>query len=230
LTSNIVINATAFVDAVGSYPVHYDVTDSDGNPADQVTRTVNVVTNDPVITLLNSKITQMGLVIDSLTGFKDTADDKTDKKIYKIIKKIGKAMNSKYWDESGNELTSKKGKKVFDESKKAVKDLSKISKKSDVVYPEITNSIGILVGITQELATDAIDDAQAFAGDKKADKEIKKSNKEMSKAQKELDKGKLDKAIDKYKKAWEHALKAMKEKKMKDPKHDKEDKPKKKKK
>jgi len=230
LTSNIVINATAFVDAVGSYPVHYDVTDLDGNPADQVTRTVNVVTNAPVITLLDSKITQMGLVIDSLTGFKDTADDKTDKKIDKIIKKIGKAMNSKYWDESDNELTSKKGKKVFDESKKAVKDLSKISKKSDVVYPEITNSIDILVGITQKLATDAIDDAQAFSGDKKADKEIKKSNKEMSKAQKELDKGKLDKAIDKYKKAWEHALKAMKEKKMKDPKHDKEDKPKKKKK
>ena len=39
-------------------------------------------------------------------------------------------MNSKYWDESGNELVSKKGKKVFDETKKAVKDLSKISKKS----------------------------------------------------------------------------------------------------
>mgnify|MGYP000592446827 FL=1 len=52
----------------------------------------------------------------------------------------------------------------------------------------------------------------------------------MNKAQKELDKGKPDKAIDKFKKAWEHALKAMKEKKVKDPKPIKEDKPKKEKK
>ncbi len=216
LTDNIMINATAFVDAVGSYPVHYDVTDSDGNPAVQVTRTVNVIPDTPVIVLFDSKPTQMGLVVDSLTGLKDTTDDKTDKKLDKIIKKINKAMNSKYWDESGTELTSKKGKKVFDESKKAVKDLSKISKKSGVVYPEIASSISLLVGIAHELATDAIDDAQAHAGDKKVDKEIKKSIKEMNKAQKELEKGKPDKAIDKYKKAWEHAQKALK--KVKDPK------------
>ena len=206
LTASIVVDSTAFVDAVGSYPVHYDVTDMAGNPADRVTRTVDVILPD-------SKVTQMGLVIDTLTDLKDTTDDKTDKKIDKIIKRIDKAMNSKYWDESGTELTSKKGKKVFDESKKAVKDLSKISKKSDVVYPEIASSIGLLVGITHELATDAIDDAQAHAGDKKADKEIKKSIKEMNKAQKELEKGKPDKAIDKYKKAWEHAQKALKKKK-----------------
>jgi len=215
LTSNIVINATAFVDAVGSYPVHYDVTDSDSNPADQVTRTVNVVTNDsPVITLLgDSKVTQMGIVIDSLTDLKDITDNKTDKKIDKVIKKINKAMNSKYWDESGTELTSKKGKKVFDETKKAVKDLLKISKKSDLVYPEITIAVDLLVGISEQLATDAIDDAQAFTGDKKVDKKIKKANKEMDKAQKELDKGKPDKAISKYKKAWEHAQKALTKKK-----------------
>jgi len=205
-TTNNVVTAT-----VGPYTVDYSVTDSDGNTTTE-SRAVNVVMPD-------SKVTQMGLVVDTLTGLKDTTDDKTDKKLDKIIKKINKAMNSKYWDESGNELTSKKGKKVFDESKKAVKDLSKISKKSDVVYPEIVSSIGLLVGIAHELATDAIDDAQTYAGDKKADKEIKKSIKEMSKAQKEVEKGKPDKAIDKYKKAWEHAQKAIK--KVKDPKEPK---------
>lgn len=212
--SPVVIDDSAFVDAVGPYNILYDATDGT-NAATQVIRVVNVVLPD-------SKVTQMGLVIDTLTDLKDKTDDKTDKKLDKVIKKINKAMNSKYWDESGNELTSKKGKKVFDENKKAVKDLSKISKKSDVVYPEIASSIGILVGITQELATDAIDDAQAFAGDKKVDKEIKKSNKEMNKAQKELDKGKPDKAIDKFKKAWEHAQKALKkENDHKDKKHKK---------
>jgi len=209
------ITTTGTVDTTetGDYEITYDSTDGT-NDAESATRTYHVVLPD-------SKATQMSIVVDYLTGLKDTTDDKTDKKLDKIIKKINKAMDSKYWDESGNELTSKKGKKVFDESKKAVKDLSKISKKSDVVYPEIASSIGLLVGIAHELATDAIDDAQAHAGDKKVDKEIKKSIKEMNKAQKELEKGKPDKAIDKYKKAWEHAQKALK--KVKDPK-DKKDK------
>ena len=215
--ATLIITTTNNVDTTtpGSYTVDYSVTDSDGNTTME-SRTVNVVTNDsPVITIQgpDSKATQMSIVIDTLTGLKDTTDDKTDKKIDKVIKKINKAMNSKYWDESGNELTSKKGKKVFDESKKAVKDLLKISKKGDLVYPEITIAVDLLVGISEQLATDVIDDAQAFAGDKKVDKEIKKSDKEMDKAQKELDKGKPDKAIDKYKKAWEHAQKALKKKK-----------------
>ncbi len=205
--ATLTITTTNNVDTTtpGSYTVDYSVTDSDGNTTME-SRTVNVVLSD-------SKATQMSIVIDTLTGLKDTTDDKTDKKIDKVIKKINKAMNSKYWDESGNELTSKKGKKVFDESKKAVKDLLKISKKGDLVYPEITIAVDLLVGISEQLATDVIDDAQAFAGDKKVDKEIKKSDKEMDKAQKELDKGKPDKAIDKYKKAWEHAQKALKKKK-----------------
>ena len=204
--STVIPTGSVDTSVLGDYPIDYDATDSEGNVATTVTRTYHVILPD-------SKATQMSIVIDTLTGLKDTTDDKTDKKIDKVIKKINKAMNSKYWDESGTELTSKKGKKVVDESKKAVKDLLKISKKSDLVYPEITITVDLLVGISEQLATDAIDDAQAFAGDKKVDKEIKKSDKEMDKAQKELDKGKPDKAIDKYKKAWEHAQKALKKKK-----------------
>ena len=44
LTASIVIDATAVNTAVlGSYSVTYDVTDTSGNPAVQVTRTVDVV-------------------------------------------------------------------------------------------------------------------------------------------------------------------------------------------
>lgn len=39
--------------------------------------------------------------------------------------------------------------------------------------------------------------------------EVDKANDEMLKAQIELDNGRPDKAIDKYKKAWEHAQKAV---------------------
>ena len=56
ITGSIVIDATAVNTAVvGSYVVTYDVTDSSGNPATQVTRTVDVVdTTVPVITLVGA--------------------------------------------------------------------------------------------------------------------------------------------------------------------------------
>ncbi|MBJ2176566.1 DUF5011 domain-containing protein, partial [Aureibaculum sp. A20] len=63
--STVVIDATAFVDAVGSYTIYYNATDASGNVATEVTRTVNVVDTDttaPVITLLgaNPQIINLG--------------------------------------------------------------------------------------------------------------------------------------------------------------------------
>ena len=56
ITGSIVIDASAVNTAVlGSYTVTYDVTDAAGNPAIQVTRTVDVVdTTVPVLTLLGA--------------------------------------------------------------------------------------------------------------------------------------------------------------------------------
>ena len=147
------------------------------------------------------------------------SDDKTDKKIDKVIKHIAKSTDEKFWDDDGNSLDDKKSKKVFDEEKKAVKGLMKILKKGNSgIDAEISDVIALLVDIGRMLAQDAIAEAQKLLDadsldDKKTDKvqkEIDKANKEMSKAQEELDKGKPDKAIDKYKKAWEHAQKAIK--------------------
>jgi len=218
------ITTTGTVDTttLGDYIITYDSTDGT-TPAISATRTYHVVDT----TISDSMTDQLLAVKNILVGLKDTTDDKTDKKLDKIIEKIDKAVNAKYWNESGNQLISKDGKKAFEEIKKAVDDMLKISKKGDLDYPEITNAVDMLVKISKQLATDALNDAQAFAGDKKTDKEIEKSNKELDKAQKDLDNKKPDKAIDKYKKAWEHAQKAIKEKKVKDLKSDKEDKPKK---
>ena len=47
--SPVTIDATAFVDAVGSYPILYDSTDTAGNIATQVSRTVNVVAVIPSV-------------------------------------------------------------------------------------------------------------------------------------------------------------------------------------
>ena len=58
ITELIVIDASLVdTSTVGSYPVTYDVTDSAGNPATTITRTVNVIdTIIPVITLLGDPI------------------------------------------------------------------------------------------------------------------------------------------------------------------------------
>ncbi|NHF59156.1 DUF5011 domain-containing protein, partial [Flavobacteriaceae bacterium TP-CH-4] len=55
--SQVVIDATEFVDAVGSYTIYYNATDAAGNAAAEVTRTVNVVMTDatpPLITLIGA--------------------------------------------------------------------------------------------------------------------------------------------------------------------------------
>ena len=55
ITSSIVIVNPVDINTVGSYTITYDVDDSNGNSATQVTRTVDVVdTTPPVITLLGS--------------------------------------------------------------------------------------------------------------------------------------------------------------------------------
>ena len=53
LTSSIVVSGSVDTSTIGTYTLTYDVSDTSGNPADSVTRTVNVVdTTVPVITLL----------------------------------------------------------------------------------------------------------------------------------------------------------------------------------
>jgi tetratricopeptide (TPR) repeat protein len=155
--------------------------------------------------------------IDALSELLHTGDDKTDKKIEKALKHLEKSLDHKLW-ETDSTLT-KKGKKVFDEDKKAVKELKKIHD------PAILDIIESIVSISNSLAQTAIleaEEAIAAGGSQKeidkALKEIDKVQKEMAKAQKELDHTKkngtldpkYDKAIDHYKKAWEHAQHAMK--------------------
>ena len=73
--SAVTINDLAFANAVGTYLIYYDSTDSEGNSAVQVTRTVNVVdTTPPVITLTgeNPQTIELG---DGYTELGATTDD-----------------------------------------------------------------------------------------------------------------------------------------------------------
>ena len=166
-----------------------------------------------------SKLEQKSDVVDTLKDLK-TDDKKTDKNIDKAIKHITKSTGTKFWAIDGNSLDDKKSKKVFDEEKKAVKELMKILKKGGSgIDTEISEQIAILVGIDRMLADDAIKEAQKLLDDNGLDaKKAEKVQKEIDKAKKDLEKGdkefiekdKPDKAIEKFKKAWEHAQHALK--------------------
>ena len=95
-----------------------------------------------------------------------------------------------------------KGKKVFKEEEKAVRELMEIVKDGGPLAGDAQTAIEGLVGVDASLAQIAI--AEAIDGGGKP-KEINKAQKEIAKAQKEIAKGKFDKAIKHYKKAWEHA-------------------------
>ena len=153
-------------------------------------------------------------VLSDLSTRLPTADKKTDDRIEKAVEHIEKSLADELWLDDSH-LTDK-GKKVFDEEEKAVKELMKIDE------PDVSDAINSLVYDADEvLALLAIEEAVAAAeaagcpagsddGDcKKVLGEIAKAQEEMAKAQEELDKGKPDKAIEHYRKAWEHAQKAL---------------------
>ncbi|MCK4355890.1 right-handed parallel beta-helix repeat-containing protein, partial [Candidatus Bipolaricaulota bacterium] len=147
------------------------------------------------------------IVVDNLQRLLPTGDKKTDHRIEEAIKHINKSLDPNLW-ETDSTLT-KKGKKVFEEEKKAVKELGKIVKAEGDYAADAQAAIDTLVAADEALAQTAIDDAIAGGGDAK---EIAKANKEMGKAQEEFNKGHFDKAIEHYKKAWEHACKVKKPK------------------
>ena len=138
------------------------------------------------------------IIVEDLYALLPTNDEKVDKEIKKAIEYIQK-----------NLTLCKNIKKVFDDSKKAVKALM------NVAYPDISNTIATLVSMNERLARTAIDQAIAEAlatgcyendnDDSACDKVLKKiaeAEREMVKAQDNYDMGKYDKAIDHYKKAW----------------------------
>lgn len=138
------------------------------------------------------------IIVEDLYALLPTNDAKVDKKIKKAIEYIQK-----------NLTLCKNVKKVFDDSKKAVKALM------NVAYPDISNAIATLVSMNKRLARTAIDQAiaEALATDcyendndnsecDKLLKKIAKAEREMIKAQDNYDMDKYNKAIDHYKKAW----------------------------
>lgn len=125
-----------------------------------------------------------------------TGDKKTDKILENAIKHLEKSLADELWED--NYHLSSKGIKVFEEEKKAVHELMKIS------ALDVNASILALVEADRMLAQTAIDDEAVNEKDKA------KAEGEMDKASFEITNGDFDKAIEHYKQAWHQATKALK--------------------
>ena len=188
-------------DNVGDYTATCTITDLDN---DSDTSSVMITTINP--SLQDKKLEQI-TILESLI---DDAPKKTQKELEKSIKEINKSLDDKLWEDETS-LDPKKGKKVFDHEKHAVKKLMKIEKKDNTT--DVSGVIDVLVAVDRQFATDAFDEANTpeNQADKKSKKELEKSEKELAKGDEDRDNGKFDKAINHYKKSWEHAQHAMKE-------------------
>lgn len=122
-----------------------------------------------------------------------------NKNVAKAIEHINRSLTPAYWADDDH-LTAK-GKKVFEDEKKAVAELMKVT-------PVPQAAIDGLVAVDQALAQTAIDEVSC-GGAPKCLAELAKANASMAKADDDLAAGDYDKAIEDYKKAWEFAMKAM---------------------
>ena len=160
--------------------------------------------HDPVIVGLELTVTPMQAkehALGTLAALLPTGNKQDDKRISKAIESIEDSLNSRYWVDDTH-LTDK-GNKVFDEEKKAVKDLMKVRGPAEA---DVQHVIDALVKADETLAATAIDEAIAAGGDAQ---DIAKAEREMGRALDDLGRDRPDKAIDHYKKAWSYAQKAL---------------------
>ncbi len=163
--------------------------------------------HDPVIIGLELGVTETARGLKEaaradLEALLPTGSSKDDKAIEKAIDAIDDSLDPDRWLDDSY-LNGKDGNKVFDEEKKAVKELDKVTGSAAAAAQA---AIDQLLAADDLLANAALDIA-INTGGKASD--IAKAQSELAKAADEIADGDFDKAIDHYKKAWQHAVKAV---------------------
>jgi len=111
----------------------------------------------------------------------------------------------------GSHLDEKHGHMVFDEEKKAARELVKLRDDPGGGLPVgfCGRVIDLLIEADSTLAATAIKEAKDAGGN---EEELARAEKEMTDARRDLIKDGYTRAIDHYKSAWRHALRAIKKK------------------
>jgi len=122
------------------------------------------------------------------------------------IKHLGKSVAPSLWLDDSHPQ-EKDGGKVFGEEKDAVSMLRSLIRDKDGTIPDavLRGLIDRLVGADRVIAQVAIADAVARSGDPAR---VAKASEELAKGNRALSNGSLEGAIEHYRDAWKHALKA----------------------
>ncbi len=183
---------------------------------------------DPVETVLTADAPTSGPaydariqgVADDLAALLPASSSTATRAIAKAIDRLNDSLDQKSWDD-GFFLDAKRGEKTFDRIKQAVEELEKIATtgKGDKDRKDSTNgtsagpeaaaaaeAIDDLVAVTAALATDARDIAARNGADPK---KVADATKDLARAEQDLATGHPDKAVERYRKAWDTATKAI---------------------
>lgn len=148
----------------------------------------------------------MQRVLADLNTLRGAAPKPDQGKLDEAIKQLTGSVDPKLWVDPTH-LAQKSGEKVFEGEKNAVNKLRELinDKKSSLSKATLQTEIDGLVVVARQLAQIAINEAVRRNAKRN---EIRNAQAEFSKAEAERSNGKADSAIDHYKNAWSHAIKA----------------------
>jgi len=147
-------------------------------------------------------------VLDDLRTLRQTITDRQDgRKLDDAIRSLTRALEPNLWLDP-TRLQPKGGERVFDETKDAVNKLRDLMKDKKSAIPDaiLQGFIDRIVDADRRLAQTAINDAIAAGGNQQ---HITKANDELGKGDSDAANSKFEAAIEHYREAWKHALKAV---------------------
>ena len=146
-------------------------------------------------------------VLNELIALRGTVTNMRDgSKLDDAIRRVTNSLEPGLWIDDSH-LRTKDGDEVFKQEKDAVNKLRDLIKdnKSTLDKTRLQGFINRLAGVDRELARIAISEAVQAGG---SARDIEKAQEELSKGDGDHAVGKSDTAIEHYRNAWQHALKA----------------------